>query len=61
MEVAHRQKHVKKDLIEKAGISPTTVATMSKGRPVSLETLGKYANYLVAISAILSKWLSIKK
>ena len=37
---------LKKDLIEKAGISPTTVAAMSKGKPVSLETLGKICELL---------------
>lgn len=37
---------LKKDLIEKANISPTTIASMSKGKPVSLETLGKICELL---------------
>ena len=37
---------LKKDLIDKAKISPTTIAAMSKGRPVSLETLGKICLFL---------------
>lgn len=37
---------LKKDLIEKANISPTTIAAMSKGKTVSLETLGKICELL---------------
>lgn len=37
---------LKKDLIERANISPTTIASMSKGKPVSLETLGKICELL---------------
>ncbi len=37
---------LKKDLIEKANISPTTIASMSKGKPVSLVTLGKICELL---------------
>lgn len=37
---------LKKDLIERANISPTTIASMSKGKAVSLETLGKICELL---------------
>jgi DNA-binding Xre family transcriptional regulator len=35
------KKMLKKDLIKQAKISPTTIASMSKGKSVSLETLAK--------------------
>ena len=36
----------KKDLAVKAKLSPSTLATMSKGGSVSLETLGRICNVL---------------
>ncbi|EGS36176.1 helix-turn-helix transcriptional regulator [Megasphaera sp. UPII 135-E] len=38
----------KKDLIDGTGISPTTVAKMAKGEPVSLSILGKICDELGA-------------
>ena len=35
------KKMLKKDLIKQTKISPTTIASMSKGKSVSLETLAK--------------------
>ncbi|AJQ45228.1 XRE family transcriptional regulator [Ureaplasma diversum] len=37
---------IKKDLMEKTGISPSTVAKMSKGEPVNMEILWKICNEL---------------
>lgn len=36
----------KKDLIERTGISPTTIAKMAKGEAVSLSVLGKICKEL---------------
>lgn len=53
---------LKKDLIEKANISPTTIASMSKGKPVSLETLGKICELLECnIGDIVEVIISKKK
>ena len=38
----------KKDLIERTGISPTTISKMVKGEAVSLSILGKICNELSA-------------
>lgn len=37
---------MKKDLIEKTGISPSTVAKMTKGEPVNMQILWKICNEL---------------
>ena len=36
----------KKDLVEKVGLSSTTVAKMGRGEPVSNKVLEKICNYL---------------
>lgn len=36
----------KKDLMDKTGISPTTISKMVKGKPVSLAVLGKICREL---------------
>lgn len=36
----------KKDLVHGARITPTAVAKMGKGQPVSLEVIGKICNFL---------------
>ena len=40
------KKKKKKDLVSEAKISPTTMAAMSKGKSVSLETLGRICKIL---------------
>lgn len=37
---------IKKDLLQQAGISANTMAAMSKGKPVSLESLGRICKVL---------------
>lgn len=37
---------LKKDLIEKTGISPSTVSKMTKGEPVNMQILWKICNEL---------------
>lgn len=37
---------MKKDLMEKTGISPSTVAKMTKGEPVNMQILWKICNEL---------------
>lgn len=37
---------IKKDLMEKARINATTMSNMGKGKPVSLETLGRICKVL---------------
>lgn len=46
MEVATRKGTSKKDLVEKVGLSSTTVAKMGRGEPVSNKVLEKICNYL---------------
>lgn len=40
------KKMIKRDLVREAGITSTTVAKLSKDRPVSMEVLGKICHAL---------------
>ncbi len=40
------RKMIKKDLMEKTSINSTTVAKMGKGKPVSMEVLGRICQAL---------------
>ena len=40
------KKMIKKDLMEEASLTTTTIAKMGKGKPVSMETLGRICETL---------------
>lgn len=41
LESSNRQQYEEKDLVEKTGISPTTISKMVRGDAVSLTVIGK--------------------